>query len=194
MIRHEPTDISMRLNFSFWIVPDRPPEETDCFVVLSYAVKNRELPTRPTRAAIELAYTWWKKFPKAKVIMSTGDVQKLGIPDSTIMARYAMSLGLPKRAIIEEDRSRNTYENLLYSMHVMRQHGLKKPTIVASDLHMRRALEIVRKLEWSDFYWLSAYAKGEPATGYKWLQTHSRPLTFLYELLAFGYSKLRNWL
>ena len=176
-----------------WTIPDNPPSNPECFVIPSYALKDRSLPTKPTRAQIELAYHWWQKFPDAQLIMSTGDNQHLGIPNSRVMAEYAIGLGIPARNIIEEDQSRNTRENLLYSMKIIKEQGLKQPTLVALDLYTRRAAATARKLGWVDFYWLSAFSQGEPACGYKWLQTHSRFTIFCYEVLAMVYSRIVGW-
>lgn len=177
----------------FWMIDDQPPSNPGCFVIPSYALKNLSLPTRPTRAQIELAFEWWKKFPDAKLIMSTGDNQGLGIPNSTVMAEYAISLGLPRGNVIEEDRSRTTYENLLYSMQIIKARNLDQPTLVTLDLYTRRAVATARKMGWKDFHWLSVFSKGEPAYGYKWLQTHSRTTIFCYEVGAMIFSKIVGW-
>src|SRR5687767_3416868 len=177
----------------FWTIKDNPPAEPSCFVIPSYALRDASLPTRPTRAEIELAFEWWKKFPNAKLIMSTGDNQALGIPNSKVMADYAVSLGVPRANLIEEDRSWNTYTNLLYSMQIIQAHNLGPPTLVTLDLYTRRAVATARKLGWRDFYWLSVYSRGEPAYGYKWFQTHSRFTLYLYEVLATVYSKMVGW-
>ena len=177
----------------FWRVEDNPPAEPSCFVIPSYALKNASLPTRPTRAEIELAFEWWKKFPNAKLIMSTGDNQALGIPNSKVMADYAASLGVPRANLIEEDRSWNTYTNLLYSMQIIQAHNLGPPTLVTLDLYTRRAVATARKLGWKDFHWLSVFSKGEPAYGYKWLQTYSRGTLFCYEFGALIFSKIVGW-
>jgi len=58
---------------SFWTIPDNPPANPDCFIIPSYALRDRSQPTLPTRAQIELACQWWSRFPQAKLIMSTGD-------------------------------------------------------------------------------------------------------------------------
>jgi uncharacterized SAM-binding protein YcdF (DUF218 family) len=126
--------------------------------------------------------------------MSTGDNQGLGIANSAVMAEYAMKLGVPRENIIEEDQSRNTYENLLYSMEIIKAQGLGQPTLVTLDLYTRRAVATARKLAWTDFYWLSVFSKGQPAYGYKWLQTHSRFTIFCYEVLAMIYSKAVGWI
>jgi vancomycin permeability regulator SanA len=185
--------IWQRVIHRFWLIPDNPPAQPGCFVIPSYALKDRTLPTRPTRAQIELAVEWWSQFPHAKLIMSTGDNQFLGIPNSTVMAEYAMRLGVPYKNIIEEDRSRNTYQNLAYSMEIIQAQGLAQPTLVTIDLYTRRAVATASKLGWRDFYWLSVYSAGEPAYGYKWLQTHSRPTIFFYEVGAMVLSKLIGW-
>ncbi len=176
-----------------WVIPDNPPSNPGCFVIPSYALKDRSLPNKPTRAQIELAVQWWKRFPKASLIMSTGDNQGLGIPNSTVMARYAIGLGMPPEKIVEEDRSLNTYQNLLYSMDIIQQHSCQQPTLVTLDLYTRRAVATAKKQGWQDFYWLSAFSEGEPAYGYKWLQTHSRLTIFCYEVVAMVLSKVVGW-
>jgi uncharacterized SAM-binding protein YcdF (DUF218 family) len=176
-----------------WTIADHPPIQPDCFVIPSYALRDRTLPTLPTRAEIELAFEWWKKFPRARLILSTGDNQGLGIPNSRVMAGYAMRLGVPPENVIEEDRSHNTYTNLKYSMEIIKSLELKHPTLVTLDLYTRRALATARKQGWQDFYWLSAFSRGQPAYGYKWIQTHSRFTIFCYEAGAMLLSKLVGW-
>jgi uncharacterized SAM-binding protein YcdF (DUF218 family) len=176
-----------------WTIPDRPPTHPDCFVIPSYAVKDRTLPTLPTRAQIELAAKWWRRFPRAKLIMSTGDNQKLGVTNALVMADYAVGLGVHRENVIEEDRSRNTWENLLYSMDIIQAQSLEQPTLVTIDLYTRRAVATARKQGWKDFYWLSVYSKGEPAYGWKRIQTRSRFSIFCYEFGAMAYSKLVGW-
>ena len=178
----------------FWTIADNPPTKPGCFVIPSYALKNTARPTRPTRAEIELAFAWWQKFPDAVLIMSTGDNQRLGIPNSKVMAEYAISLGLPPANVIEEDRSWNTYTNLLYSMQIIKARNLGPPTLVTLDLYTRRAVATARKMGWTDFHWLSVYSHGEPAYGYKWIQTHSRLTIFCYEVGALIFSKMVGWI
>jgi hypothetical protein len=176
-----------------WVIPDKPPSDPDCFIIPSYALKDRSLPTRPTRAQIELACRWWVRFPRAKLVMSTGDNQGLGIPNSRVMAEYAIGLGVPPENILEEDQSLNTYENILFSKEIVERERFRQPTFVTLDLYTRRVVATAQKLGWQDFYWLSAFSKGEPAHGYKWLQTHSRGTILCYEVLAFACSRIRGW-
>jgi uncharacterized SAM-binding protein YcdF (DUF218 family) len=176
-----------------WTIPDNPPSNPGCFVIPSYALKDRSTPTKPTIAQIELAVDWWKRFPESSLIMCTGDNQRLGLSNASVMAGYAVRLGVPATNVIEEDQSLNTYENLYYAMQIIQERNFHQPTLVTLDLYTRRAVATARKMGWDDFYWLSVYSSGEPAYGYKWFQTHSRFTLYLYELLAMVYSKMVGW-
>lgn len=176
-----------------WTIPDNPPSNPGCFVIPSYALRDRSAPTKPTRAQIRLAADWWKRFPDSSLIMCTGDNQGLGLSNASVMADYAVSLGVPSANVIEEDQSLNTFENLLYALKIIRMRNFKQPTLVTLDLYTRRAVATARKMGWEDFYWLSVYSSGEPAYGYKYFQTHSRFTLYLYELLAMVYSKMVGW-
>ncbi len=176
-----------------WAIPDNPPPSPGCFVIPSYAVKDAAIPTRPTRAEIDLAVEWWRRFPEAQLILSTGDNQGLGITNARVMYEYALSLGIPRDRLIQEDRSKDTLTNLRYSMDLVRDRHLQQPTLVTLDLYTRRAVATARKQGWRDFYWLSAYSQGEPAYGTKAFQTYSRLTIFLYELAAMAYSRLAGW-
>jgi len=176
-----------------WIIPDHPPSHPDCFVIPSYALKDHSTPTKPTAAEIRLAAEWWQLFPHASLIVCTGDNQRLGVTNASVMAAYAVQLGIPAGNVIEEDRSLNTYENLYNARQIIQERNFLQPTLVTLDLYTRRAVATARKMGWEDFFWLSAYSSGEPAYGYKWIQTHSRFTLYLYELLAMVYRKIVGW-
>src|SRR5215212_3251821 len=106
-----------------WILPDQPPSDPDCFVIPSYALKDRFTPTKPTIAEIKLAVEWWQRFPNASLIMCTGDNQGLRVTNASVMAVYAVRLGLPSANVIEEDRSVNTYENLYNARKIIQEKG-----------------------------------------------------------------------
>ena len=178
----------------FWTIPDRLPSDPGCLIVPSYALKDRTLPTQPTRAQIELAVAWWCKFPRAKIIMCTGDNQGLGVTNARVMIEYAARLGVPRANLIEEDTSRNTRENLFNAWQIAARQNLQQPTLVTLDLYTRRAVATARKQGWRDFYWLSVFAEGESAYGLKAIQTHSRLTIFCYEIIATVYSKIVGWI
>lgn len=176
-----------------WCITDRPPAQPDCFVIPSYALVSRTLPTAPTRAQIDLAIAWWKRFPASMIIMSTGDNQRLGVANSQVMVEYAREKGVPDANLVEEDRSLTTYQNLLYSREIVDKLGLRQPTLITLDLYTRRAVATARRMGWNEICWLSVYAHGQPAYGYKWIQTHSRATILLYEAVAMVWSRVVGW-
>ena len=178
----------------FWTIPDRPPSNPGCLIVPSYALKDRALPTRPTRAQIELAVAWWRNFPHAQIVMCTGDNQGLGVTNARVMVEYAARLDVPRANLIEEDTSRNTWENLFNAWQIATRQNLAQPTLVTLDLYTRRAVATARKQGWRDFYWLSVFAEGESAYGLKAIQTYSRLTIFCYEVIAMVYSKIVGWI
>ncbi|MFC1647158.1 YdcF family protein [Patescibacteria group bacterium] len=178
--------------YKLWNLPDSPPTKPDCFLVLSYAVCDEKSPTIPTQTIIRLAYVWWKRYPKSKVIMSTGDNQGLGIPNSRVMVNFARQLGIPAKNLIEEDKSKDTYTNLIYSQRIVNKEKLKKVTLVLYDFHVRRSLAVAKKIGWNNLNWISTTSVGSPAYGIKRFQTFSRGSIFIYELIAYLYNKIRG--
>ena len=177
-----------------WNISDNPPLTPDCLIILSYAVKSRTQPTLPTRALIEFAAKKWRQFPKVKIIMSTGDNQNLGVPNSAVMAAYARKIGIPAKNILEENKSLTTYENLLFSRAIVRRRKLSQPCLITLDLHTRRAMATAKKIGWNGIYWFSVHSPGEPAHGWKFIQTYSRATIFIYEFLAYIYSYFKQWI
>ncbi len=177
----------------FWSIPDNPPSRPGCLVVPSYALRDTSTPTLPTRAALDVAADWWRRYRGAVIIVSTGDNQRLGITNASVMAEYAHRLGVPRDRIVEEDLSRNTFENLAFCREIVASGGYREPTLVTHDLYTRRAVAVARKIGWSELRWLSVYSKGEPAAGFKYVQTFSRLTIGCYEVAAMVYFKTRGW-
>lgn len=184
--------------YHFLTIPDFPPRKCDFIIVLSYALKSKSELTPMTRACCDLAFKLHSRFPESKIIMSTGDNQSLGIPNSLVMVRYARSQNIAGRSLISESRSQNTFENIKYSLKLLKKLTRKKNphiTLVAYDLHMRRAVATSRKLKVDNLSWVSATSKVGQAYGYKGiLQTRNRFTVFLYDILAIIFSKIRGWI
>jgi uncharacterized SAM-binding protein YcdF (DUF218 family) len=82
----------------------------------------------------------------ATIVLSGGNVfPQPGVEGESLYAAQLMEeWGVPRSAILIEDRSRNTYENALYSKELLDKNGLKKVLLVTSALHMPRALRVFR--------------------------------------------------
>ena len=59
--------------------------------------------------------------------------------EAMIAKNYALAKGIPERAIILEEQSTSTEENMRYSKEVMDAHGFNAAIVVSDPLHLRRA-------------------------------------------------------
>lgn len=74
------------------------------------------------------------------IIVSGGKVFP-GDPAICVSAkRFLVDLGIDSDQVIGEDRSRDTYENALYSKEICNRLGFTQPLIVTSASHMRRSM------------------------------------------------------
>jgi uncharacterized SAM-binding protein YcdF (DUF218 family) len=74
------------------------------------------------------------------IILSGGKVFKTGIASAKIAQRFLIDLGVPADALILEMRSRDTYENALFSKELCDRYHFTRPLLVTTGFHIRRAL------------------------------------------------------
>lgn len=80
------------------------------------------------------------KAGKAPIILLSG-----GSGGAQRMAAMLEQQGVPPSALRIEGRSSNTYENALYSSHMLADEKLRRILLVTSPMHMPRAIASFRK-------------------------------------------------
>jgi uncharacterized SAM-binding protein YcdF (DUF218 family) len=131
-----------------------PPQElapAEAIVVLGGATEPRVFP-RPDVHVLEAADRLFyaaRLFHDGKaptIVVSAGRSPFWGSmrPESSAMAVVLQELGVPADAIIQEDQSRNTYENALETRKILEPRGIRRILLVTSALHMPRAVGIFR--------------------------------------------------
>jgi uncharacterized SAM-binding protein YcdF (DUF218 family) len=65
---------------------------------------------------------------------------------AALMGEQAKYLGVPKRDILLEDRSRTTEEDAIFTKEIMDKYGYKSCILVTSPYHSKRATKIFRKV------------------------------------------------
>jgi uncharacterized SAM-binding protein YcdF (DUF218 family) len=120
----------------------------DAIVVLGGTVSN----SLPPRAEPEEAFGGrlaatariYHQHKAPLVIVSGGNPylapQNTKRSESTDMKEFLVSLLVPEGNIIEENRSRNTQENFIYTLSVLEQRKIKQIILVTSASHMPRAM------------------------------------------------------
>jgi len=104
--------------------------------------------------------------------------------DAFVAKQYAVENGVPEQAILIEERSTITEENLEYAKSIMDAHSMNTAIIVSDPLHMKRAMRMAAD------YGITAYSSPTPTTMYRSLKTQ---IPFLARELFFyvGYSIVR---
>jgi uncharacterized SAM-binding protein YcdF (DUF218 family) len=93
------------------------------------------------------------------VLLLSGGNGGSGPSEAEVMRRLVLEHGVLVKTIMIEDRSRNTFENAVYTGRVMKDHGWRRIVIVTDAWHMRRALYVFRSV----FRRLGMDASGDPA-------------------------------
>lgn len=76
-----------------------------------------------------------------------GLIQWYGVEGSEAenMATILELMGIPRKAMVLESRSLNTYENAVYTKEILDRRKIKKILLVTSAAHMPRSLAIFKK-------------------------------------------------
>jgi uncharacterized SAM-binding protein YcdF (DUF218 family) len=91
-----------------------------------------------------------RRYPDAKLLLSGGEGRLLpqGESEAQVMREFFVEQGIDPARLLLEDRSRDTFENAVYSRDLaMPQHG-QVWLLVTSAAHMPRAVGCFRRLDW----------------------------------------------
>jgi uncharacterized SAM-binding protein YcdF (DUF218 family) len=94
-------------------------------------------------AAVELA----RRYPNARIVFTGGSANLISndAREADFAAAIFESLGIPKSRLILERRSRNTYENAVYTRDMVNPKPGERWLLVTSAFHMPRSVGLFRK-------------------------------------------------
>ena len=76
---------------------------------------------------------------KVPIVISGGKPFAQKVSEAEVARRYLQDLGVPAAAIIEENSSRDTFENAKEVSRICQRRGFQRPVLVTSDYHLKRA-------------------------------------------------------
>ena len=117
-------------------------------------------------AGAELA----RRYPDARIIYSGGwaPFEKSKMPEASVARAIFAQMDIPPSRLILENRSRNTWENFVYSKKLARPRSGETWLVVTSATHMPRAMGIAAKLHWHVLPWPSDYLTTGKPKGVDW--------------------------
>jgi uncharacterized SAM-binding protein YcdF (DUF218 family) len=89
-----------------------------------------------------------RRFPAAKVVFTGGNGQILdrrAAPEAVLVGRLFAALGVPPERMVLEDRSRNTWENAIFTREKIDPKPGERWLLVTSAFHMARSMGCFRK-------------------------------------------------
>ncbi len=148
---------------------DKGPPVTG-IIILGGAEDGRADPTREIAGLNEAAeriteaVALARRLPNAKVVFSGGNghLYKSGPAEATWASRLLGALGLPLDRIVLEDKSRNTWENALFTKAKIDPKPGERWLLVTSAFHMPRSIGCFRKAGMSVEPWPVDYRVSDP--------------------------------
>lgn len=119
-------------------------DRADCLIVLGAKLHPDGRMSKSMQYRCDAALQAWRGGVAKTIIVCGGKVKDAPRSEASAMADYLAERGVPRSAILLEDKSVNTYENLRNTRWIMGEKGLECAALVTSDYHLERALWLAR--------------------------------------------------
>ena len=169
-----------------WIAagPAEDPEgQADIAIVLGAAVDGRE-PSPVFAARLDHAIGLYRTGRVGGLLLTGARSPEDELSEAVAGRLYAMKGGVPADAILIEEQSRTTFQNLVNARGIMRGEGISTALVVSDPLHLRRALAMAHALE------IDAAASAASGSRYRSWNTRLpfllRETYFLHHFWLFG--------
>ena len=126
---------------------DEIPDSPDLIIVLGCKVVGYE-PGTLLMHRLDTAVNTLLEYPGALCIVSGGQGPDEIIPEAQAMRQYLINNKIYQDRIFEENKSSNTFENLVFSRQIIEQNNLNsgKIIILTSEYHIPRAMMIAGRI------------------------------------------------
>ena len=141
---------------------DRAP--ADCIIVLG-AGTDGKTPNAVFRERLNHAVTLYHEGYADTILLTGGYSPGNKNSDAYIAGQYLQSLGIPTEAILLEEQSTITQENLEFAKEIMEKEKLSTCILVSDPLHMKRSMMMAKDYE------IQAVSSPTPTTRYQTMKT-----------------------
>lgn len=143
-------------------------KQIDYIIVLGSGISSEEVPPL-LKSRLDKGIEYFCKNTSSKFIVSGGQGDDEPVSEAFAMKKYLLSQNIPEENIIMEDQSTTTYENMLFSKHLIEEdwqhhseYNKRYPVIIFStnNYHVLRARLYARRVH------LKAEGVGAPTAFY----------------------------
>ena len=128
----------------------RSDEDTSAeYAIVFGAGVNGTEPSLSLTERLEAAYVWLQEHPEGVVIVSGAKGENELISEAQCMYDWLIARGVDSDRVLMEEQARSSYENLLYSLALIRARGgdpTGRVALISSDYHLHRLCVIARAL------------------------------------------------
>jgi uncharacterized SAM-binding protein YcdF (DUF218 family) len=137
--------VLLRLPGVHRIAEGDPPGEADAILVLGRKLEG-DRPTAVFEARLARAAELWHQGLAARIVVAGGLTGTASRSEAEVGVAWLAARGVDPSALLAEDRSQHTLENLFNVRDHMRAAGWRRLVLVSDPLHLARAAALARGL------------------------------------------------
>lgn len=128
-------------------------KKVDYVIILGAQVRG-EVITKSLAKRLDVAYDYLKESENSKVICTGGQGKGEDISEAYAMKKYLIQKGIKEDRIILEDQSTSTYENLKFSLDIIKDKDASI-AIATNNFHVYRAIHLAKYIGFKDVHGLA---------------------------------------
>lgn len=118
----------------------------DAILLLGYALDGQDRPTPELRLRVQAAAQAYAQGRARVIVASGGAAPGHAVSEAAVMARLLAEAGVPESAVVLEDASQDTMQNMRFTAEKLGGARGRRVLVVTSDYHLRRAVMTARRV------------------------------------------------
>lgn len=118
----------------------------EAILLLGYALDDQDRPAPELRLRVEAAARAYAQGMADVIVASGGKAPGHDVSEAAVMARLLFEAGVPEDAVMLEDASQNTMENMRFTARLLGGAQGQRVLVVTGDYHLRRAVMTARRV------------------------------------------------
>ena len=175
--------VALPLFIGWYLSPQDPIEKADAIVTVSGGDNNARI-----NKTVELYKEGW-----APVIIYSGAAAEGEVSNAEAMRNISVKMGVPRSAIILEEKSVDTAENAKFTSVVIKEKGLESIILVTSPYHQRRTMELFKDELGEDFKIINRSAVDEDWRKKGWWEDEEGRFLTIGELGKIFVNYIQTW-
>jgi len=175
--------VALPLFIGWYLSPQDPIEKADAIVTVSGGDNNARI-----NKTVELYKEGW-----APVIIYSGAAAEGEVSNAEAMRNISVKMGVPKSAIILEEKSVDTSENAKFTSAIIKEKGFESIILVTSPYHQRRTMELFKDELGEDFKIINRSAVDEDWRKKGWWEDEEGRFLTIGELGKIFVNYIQTW-